>query len=336
MTSDTSPVLYAVYSRKDEELVRKVVTLLKSVGVEVWIDVERISPGSNWQNQIIMAINSASGALVFVSPSLVQSHMALTELETFHDREMPIIPLIIKRVLELPPALQIIIGQYQQIDLTGNESGIPDESLLEYIKSFVAGIPHAREHKRVNETPQEVIKVAETIANAMRKTPPAVQASASPPKSVFIVHGHDDGLLKDVEQYLGTLGVESIVLRRIGGPAQSLFRKFMQWGTETRFALILLTADDLGVSRMEYYAEGAGAHALQFRARQNVILELGFFYGHLGWENVFVLFKKADKNFPRFERPSDLDGVVFDIFEESGDWKGYLKAKLEEAGFQTK
>jgi predicted nucleotide-binding protein len=150
---------------------------------------------------------------------------------------------------------------------------------------------------------------------------------------VFIVHGHDGDLLREVEAHLDTLGVKSVVLRRIGGPAQSLFQKFMQWGSDTRFALVLLSADDLGVSRAQYDASGVGTHALQFRARQNVILELGFFYGHLGWENVFVLFKKPDKVFPNFERPSDLDGVVFDMVEESGEWKGYLEQKLKDAGF---
>ena len=43
--------------------------------------------------------------------------------------------------------------------------------------------------------------------------------------------------------------------------------------------------------------------ALQFRARQNVIFERGFFFGSLGWENVFVLFKPSTKVFRNFERP---------------------------------
>ena len=64
-----------------------------------------------------------------------------------------------------------------------------------------------------------------------------------------------------------------------------------------------------------------GERALQFRARQNVILELGFFYGYLGWEHVFVLYKPPDEIFPNFERPSDLGGVVFDEVEAGRTWK---------------
>jgi predicted nucleotide-binding protein len=79
-----------------------------------------------------------------------------------------------------------------------------------------------------------------------------------------------------------------------------------------------------------------GQNALQFRARQNVILELGFFYGYLGWEHVFVLLKKPHKVFPNFERPSDLEGAVFDLIDDNGKWRVKLAKKLEAAGFQLR
>jgi predicted nucleotide-binding protein len=63
-----------------------------------------------------------------------------------------------------------------------------------------------------------------------------------------------------------------------------------------------------------------------------VILELGFFYGRLGWENVFVVYEEPDQVFPNFERPSDLDGVVFDSFSE-GTWEKKLGTRLAAAGF---
>jgi predicted nucleotide-binding protein len=65
-------------------------------------------------------------------------------------------------------------------------------------------------------------------------------------------------------------------------------------------------------------------------------LELGFFYGYLGWEKVFVLIKKPGKVFPNFERPSDLAGAVFDPIDEGGGWKTVLAAKLREAGFHLR
>ena len=101
---------------------------------------------------------------------------------------------------------------------------------------------------------------------------------------------------------------------------------------KARFAIVLLSADDYGASRRQYDQPGVGDRSLQFRARQNVILELGFFYGKLGMEQVFVVAKGPDFVFPNFERPSDLDGVVFDSLEDDA-WQTTLKGRLRDAGF---
>jgi predicted nucleotide-binding protein len=111
---------------------------------------------------------------------------------------------------------------------------------------------------------------------------------------------------------LDELEIKPVILSQTLGPAQSLLQKFFQSSRESPFAIVILTADDLGASRVQYEADGVADKALQFRARQNVILELGFFYGYLGWENVFVVYRKPPRVFPNFERPSDLDGAVFD------------------------
>ncbi len=331
MNKDTTAVLFPVCARADVDRMELVVDALKKVGIEVW-RAESLQPGSNFQNQISEAIKAAAGALVFVSQALAESQFVRRELETLISYNKPILPLILEQGTKLPLAVEYLIAPFQQIHLPTSGSPIPIRT-IEQIRDFVL---HASREDRIQKgdaPPEAVREVAATLASAVRKDSPAGAATTKPPTSVFIVHGHDDHLLKEVEDHLSSLGIEPVVLRRIGGPAQSLFQKFMQWGSDTRFALVLLSADDLGASRAEYEAEGGDVHALQFRARQNVIMELGFFYGHLGWENVFVLFQKANKVFPRFERPSDLDGVVFDMVDDAGQWKGYLDQKLKDAGF---
>jgi predicted nucleotide-binding protein len=86
---------------------------------------------------------------------------------------------------------------------------------------------------------------------------------------------------------------------------------------------------------LQYEASGVGDKALKFRARQNVILELGYFYGFLGWDKVFVLEKSPPHVFPDYERPSDLHGVLFDRFDASGKWKNTISARMAEAGFKV-
>lgn len=136
----------------------------------------------------------------------------------------------------------------------------------------------------------------------------------------------------ELERFLTSVDVEPVVLSRRGESAQSLFQKFMAVASKAKFAFVLLGSDDYGASRRQYDAEGVRDRALQFRARQNVVLELGFFYGRLGWENVFVVYEAPDQVFPNFERPSDLDGVIFDAMSDAA-WQTNLKARLAKAGF---
>lgn len=85
-----------------------------------------------------------------------------------------------------------------------------------------------------------------------------------------------------------------------------------------RFAVVLLTSDDLG--------RAASAPVDLPRARQNVVFELGYFYGKLGRDRVVVLNKDG------VEGPSDVRGIAY-IAYPTGNWKVDLAKELQEAGF---
>ena len=177
----------------------------------------------------------------------------------------------------------------------------------------------------------EAPSIAADLARELRSANEPVEDS-EPPNSVFVVHGHSDKALMALEHFLTSIAVEPVVLSRRTESSQSLFQKFMTVASKAHFAVVLLSSDDFGASRRQYDAQGIGERALRFRARQNVVLELGFFYGRLGWENVFVVYEDPDRVFPNFERPSDLDGVVFDSMSDVG-WQRNLKGRLSKAGF---
>ena len=77
------------------------------------------------------------------------------------------------------------------------------------------------------------------------------------------------------------------------------------------FAVVLFSPDD-----MAYQVQNKPDTARP-RARQNVVLELGFFLGKLGRENVLVLHRQV----PDFELPSDYAGVLFKPFDDAGAWR---------------
>jgi predicted nucleotide-binding protein len=63
----------------------------------------------------------------------------------------------------------------------------------------------------------------------------------------------------------------------------------------------------------------------QPRGRQNVIFELGFFFGKLGRERVCVLLAGG------VEEPSDIAGLVYITIDAGGAWKYQLARELTAA-----
>lgn len=141
---------------------------------------------------------------------------------------------------------------------------------------------------------------------------------------VFVAHGRDLARADATALCLHDAGLEPIVLYKQPDKGRAVIEKFEQYA-KTSFAVVLLTADDLGALKAD-----AEAGELQPRARENAILELGFFAGRLGRENVCVI---ADEG---VEPPSDFKGVLILRFDAAGEWKHALLKRLREAGFAAK
>lgn len=89
--------------------------------------------------------------------------------------------------------------------------------------------------------------------------------------------------------------------------------------SDVGFAIVLLTPDDEGCVK--------GGTPIP-RARQNVLLELGYFIGKLGRARVCTL-KVGDP-----EIPSDWRGVIDEPFDAGGGWKQTLARELEAASYE--
>lgn len=86
------------------------------------------------------------------------------------------------------------------------------------------------------------------------------------------------------------------------------------------FAVVFLAADGKGGVK-------SSAHeGLNPRARQNVILGLGYFIGKLGRNRVCALFE------PDVEIPSDYAGILCIEMDKKGAWHLQLARELKAAG----
>ncbi|MFM0307129.1 nucleotide-binding protein [Paraburkholderia sp. RL17-383-BIF-A] len=139
-------------------------------------------------------------------------------------------------------------------------------------------------------------------------------------RRVFVVHGHDGEARETVARFLKAMDFEPIILHEQANQGGTVIEKF-EANSDVGFAVVLLTPDDLGRSLKE--------EELKPRARQNVLLELGYFIGRLGRNKVCAL-KRGD-----VELPSDYVGVVWEKMDGGGGWKLALARELKAAGLEV-
>jgi predicted nucleotide-binding protein len=146
----------------------------------------------------------------------------------------------------------------------------------------------------------------------------STEAGSKKPSDVFVVHGHDEGAREAVARFIQTLGFKPIILHETANEGRTVIEK-VETHRDVGFAVVLLTPDDEGCRK-------GGTPGP--RARQNVVLELGYFIGRLGRNRVCAL-KRGE-----LEIPSDFGGVVYEPFDASGGWKLALGRELRAAGFE--
>ena len=143
------------------------------------------------------------------------------------------------------------------------------------------------------------------------------ESDARTPNRVFIVHGQNEIARTAVVSALTEVGLEGIVLHEQPNMGRHLLTKFIEEAELVTFAIVLMTDDDVG---------GLKGANLAPRARQNVILELGYFLSHLGQQRVCALIT------PGLETPSDFDGIVYIRMDDAGHWKAELLRELRAVG----
>jgi predicted nucleotide-binding protein len=187
--------------------------------------------------------------------------------------------------------------------------------------SFQVKIKHLRDDIDTKiRTLTSIIERLELVPLAPGLTPvQATSRSTATPsnQSIFLVHGHDEGTREAVARFLDKLKLDPIILHEQANQGRTVVEKLEHYG-DVSYAVVLLTPDDVG---------GLGPSELQPRARQNVVLELGYFIARLGRKNVCAVYRGE------LELPSDYMGVIYVHFDSGGGWRFHLARELKAAGF---
>lgn len=172
----------------------------------------------------------------------------------------------------------------------------------------------------------DLVEVADEIpsSNSSIAVPRSSSDDAEARRRVFVVHGRDEETKAVVARFLEHCQLVPIVLHEQADRGRSIIEKFEQH-SDVQFAVVLLTPDDVGGLNPKASNE---ALQVQPRARQNVVMELGYFIAKLGRRNVCAL-KKGD-----LELPSDYTGIIYTPFGPNEGWKLKLARELKAAGLE--
>lgn len=122
---------------------------------------------------------------------------------------------------------------------------------------------------------------------------------------ILLIHGHDTLSRLDLENFffrkLPHVAPLSMILET--DAAATLPEKFEELASQVNGAIAILSPDDMATTLRS--GESAA------RARQNVVIEVGWFWGRLGRNRCLLLMKDT------VEIPSDLNGVEIYKFRES-------------------
>jgi len=181
------------------------------------------------------------------------------------------------------------------------------------------------ELNRIRGLPSQVL-----LRGVLKETVKKVVSKKKPSKEVFIAHGRDFKPVKELKAMLVKFGLKPIVLREQPSGSRTIVEKLEKYSKNVSYAFIILTPDDglFNFAVLQKIVEESEARAstrkekddlfvnlfsniVEKVARQNVILEFGYFIGRLGRDHVCCL-HKGD-----VQLPSDMHGILYVPFKNS-------------------
>ena len=144
---------------------------------------------------------------------------------------------------------------------------------------------------------------------------PELNQSQNNMDKVFVVYGHDRTMKLEVEHFLrNELKLDVVALDEEPNRGKTIIEKFEAYSKDCTFAVVLMSPDD------DVDVDGQ----IFKRARQNVVLELGYFMAKLGRDKVCVLINGD------IEKPSDISGILH--LSYNVEWKFDLLKEMKSAG----
>lgn len=147
---------------------------------------------------------------------------------------------------------------------------------------------------------------------------------------IFIVYGHDKSSRDNLNLMLRKWGLRPVILEEVVTMgSQTIIEKLEEQIHGCSYGIVIATPDDIGGSASK-------PDELCYRVRQNVVLELGMLMTSINMgRNRIMILMKNDNLDRSFEKPSDIDGLIYISFEKNVIEKEHqIYKQLKAAGFE--
>jgi predicted nucleotide-binding protein len=227
--------------------------------------------------------------------------------------------------------LEVQIWNYYRVRSTGRNNSasycFPNVNLDELKHTLnTAGYAIKKEQRLPNDTGFQIRLTNGAIVNCFDNGTVSVQGKnrdvvekavgaadilpnrgVAPSSKVFVVYGHDQSARDQLEAMLRRWGLDPIIFDQMPSEGATLIEKLENYVGNVGFGVVLATPDDVGYPRSKEDQKA-------FRARQNVVLELGMLLAHLGRKKVAILLEKGFRRLHLARSPSSHFSLAQDRF----------------------
>jgi hypothetical protein len=231
------------YSRKDEGIMRRVVAFLRNKGIKVWVDNEKLVPGTPiWEAEIEKAIKAASAVVVFMSPDSKDSEWVRREITLADQYRKRIFPVLVSGDEDSSLTLRLVTRQF--VDLRGNEKAgliALHHAVYQYLNELIpqGQVASVESATSSHVTTQDTASIEARTSQSSRSTSPLVPWFALGWGICGMIAGFLWSEFNDVGGWLiaGILGgggggiVTALILRaeKVVSDQKSTFRIVLAW-----------------------------------------------------------------------------------------------------------
>lgn len=127
--------VFVSYSRRDKELVDRIVRLMFRAAIHVWIDRENIRAGKTWRVQIVEAIDTCDVFILLLSSNSAASDNVRREIDLAHDAGRIVIPVMLERV-KIPADIRYQLAGLQFINFESLGYDVAVRQLIDTVKAY--------------------------------------------------------------------------------------------------------------------------------------------------------------------------------------------------------